>query len=283
MCSADRGKSVSLPRIANTHMDSGYVSLDIETDSLLPPRFVDGLDAPPVVYCAATLEMRRTDLPGGYTLTPARAWPSAETVTEAGMTPRGIGELVDYLWEAWTVRGLRPLAWNGLGFDMRVIAAHIRDDPQALDRVRRLTLSMCDPMFTFFVHKGFPVGLNAVARAVTAHMGKSGHGSEVHEKWHTGHRARVGVLAYCCRDVELTAAVASSIERDGEFRWVTKAGKRARFKHPAGGHGVMATVEAADKVPRPDTSWMTTPIPKSDFIAWLVHPHPGGTTLTVPR
>jgi len=250
-------------------MDTGYISLDIETDSLLQRGFLDASSAPPVIYCAATMEMVRTNRRGGYTLSPARAWPSPETVSSSPMAPETIRELVDYLWEAWTVRRLRPLAWNGLGFDMRVIAAHVRDDAVRLGRVWRLTWDMCDPMFTFFVHKGFPVGLDAVARAVTSHMCKSGHGADVDERWSKGHLERVGVLAYCCRDVELTAAVASAIECEGEFRWVTKAGNRARFRHPSGAHGALASVRAADDAPPPDTSWMDAPIPKSDFVGWL--------------
>jgi hypothetical protein len=189
-----------------------------------------------------------------------------------------IRELIDYLWEAWTVRRLRPLAWNGLGFDMRVIAAHVRDDAHMLGRVHALTWDMCDPMFTFFVHKGFPVGLNSVARAATTYMCKSGHGADVDQKWREGHQARVGVLAYCCRDVELTGAVASAIEHDGEFKWITKAGKRTRFKPPCGAHGAMVSVDVANKIRLPDTSWMSTPIPKSDFVGWLVTQTPKRST-----
>lgn len=183
--------------------DRGYVSFDIETDSLLPAPFDDDQGVPPVVFCAATMEMTRTAVGGAYQLCPARSWPLPEQVRAEGMTAADLESMVDYLWHAWTRRGLRLLAWNGLGFDLRVVAAHLRHVPRATERLLDLAWSCCDPMFAFFKERGFPVGLNAVARAGAATIVKSGHGADVCDAWAQGEEARVGVLAYCCRDVEV--------------------------------------------------------------------------------
>ena len=248
--------------------DRGYISMDIETDSLLPPLFDDVHDAPPAIFCAATMELVRA-ASGGYHAQPARPWPLAVDVSHAPMSAEGVRALVDYMWTAWTERGLRVLAWNGAGFDLRVLAAHVRQWPETHRRVVDLTWSCCDPMFAFFMAKGFPVGLNAVAKAGRSGICKSGCGADVAEMWAQGHLQRLGVLAYCCRDVEVTAIVMSEIEATGQVRWISKSGKPSIHRAVNGAHGALASVRAANAVALPDTSWMREPIAKEEFVGWI--------------
>jgi hypothetical protein len=255
--------------LINMATSVGYVSFDIETDGLLPSEFNDRVDTPPAVFCAATMELRRAGQPGAFLTEPARSWPTAADVSEAPMTQQQIVELVEYMWEAWKVRGLRVLAWNGAGFDLRILAAHVRDLPQWYERVVELAWSSCDPMFSFFMAKGFPVGLNAVARAGRGSVCKNGHGADVSALWAEGHAQRVGVLAYCCRDVEVTAVVLSEIDATGHIRWITKSGKTSVYKASNGAYGALASVRSANAMRKPDTSWMSAPIDKSNFVGWL--------------
>jgi hypothetical protein len=249
--------------------DQGYVVFDIETNSLIPAGFIDAVDSPPCIFCVATMEMQRAGADGAYYLQAARSWPSADSVTELPLSAIQICQLVDYMWNSWNDRGLRICAWNGAGFDMRIIAAHVKHCPVTHDRALKLTWELCDPMFAFFMTKGFPVGLNAVAKAGRAGFCKTGSGSDVNELWSMGHKERLGVLAYCIRDVEVTAVVVSEIEATSQVKWIAKSGKTAVHRYQGGVYAALASVSVCNNLKLPDTSWMNEPISKTQFTGWL--------------
>src|SRR3989304_8477801 len=70
------------------------------------------------------------------------------------------GEARDFLGflEVRQREGWKLFAWNGLKFDLRWIGHNAGD----LDLAGRVALGLYDPMFQFFNHRGFAVGLGAV-------------------------------------------------------------------------------------------------------------------------
>jgi hypothetical protein len=155
-------------------------------------------------------------------------------------------------------RGVQVCAWNGLSFDLRWLG-HVADD---LELAREVALDLIDPMFQFFVQRGFPVGLAKVAEALGVAETKSMHGADAPKEWAAGNHRQV--LDYVAGDCRITAAVIERIAAAGEVRWRTQRGTTGRepFRE-------LLPVRALLDAPLPDTSWMSEPIPRSKFTAWL--------------
>jgi hypothetical protein len=73
------------------------------------------------------------------------------------------------------------------------------------------------------------------------------------------------VLDYVAQDVRTTAALATECEACGALRWITKSGKARRMMLPTG----WLTMQEAERLPAPNTSWMNEPWKRSDFTGWL--------------
>ena len=71
--------------------------------------------------------------------------------------------------------------------------------------------------------------------------------------WSEGKRETV--LEYVAQDVRTTAELATECEACGALRWITKSGKARRMMLPRG----WLTTEQAERLPKPNTSWMTDP------------------------
>ena len=67
------------------------------------------------------------------------------------------------------------------------------------------------------------------------------------------------------QDVRTTLAVALESEKRGSFAWTTRKGTVSSMPLKRG----WLTVEAALRLPLPDTSWMSDPPSRHDFTAWL--------------
>ena len=234
-------------------MAVGFVAFDIETDGLIAD---DG--APPAVVCAATMCMTEKE-PGAYHVEPPVSW-CAGVESPVLMTETDLKEMIDYLEHLWEHRRMRPLTWNGLGFDFRVLAAHFSDCPGYSAKVRRLARAQVDPCFNFFMRKGFPVALASVAKAFGT-VNKSGHGADVARAWAEGTvDDRRGVLRYCEQDVVVLAVVVSCAVNKGRIKWMTKSqpSRLAEWRPFAPGD-MVAPASAALLWPEPDNSWMDRP------------------------
>jgi hypothetical protein len=73
------------------------------------------------------------------------------------------------------------------------------------------------------------------------------------------------VLDYVAQDVRITLQIAQQCEKQRRFRWVTRKGTLSSLDLP---HGWLS-VESAMLLPEPDTSWMTSRIPRQRFTKWL--------------
>jgi hypothetical protein len=81
--------------------------------------------------------------------------------------------------------------------------------------------------------------------------------------WAEGQRA--AVLDYVAQDVRTTAALATACETSRALRWITKSGKVRTMRLPSG----WLTMEQAERLPQPNTSWMTEPWARTTFTAWM--------------
>ncbi|MBI1382230.1 MAG: hypothetical protein GC161_14225 [Planctomycetaceae bacterium] len=205
--------------------------------------------APFDIACAAAVEI------GGAT----RHWYERD----AGGRPTGhlaaatAREMLAHL-EAAQKAGVRVVAWNGLSFDLRWLG-HVADDSEL---ARRVALELYDPMFQFFVQRGFPVGLAAVADAMGVVETKLMGGADAPKQWAAGEYQLV--LDYVAGDCRITNAVFEAIEKERRIRWRTKKGTIS--SEPM---AKLLPVRELLHAPEPDVSWMSTPLPRSKFTAWL--------------
>ncbi len=233
-------------------MGRKYLAFDIETARQWP----DGQDwrgyRPLGISCAATLP---ADAQRSTT------WHGLTTHDQPAdrMSRQDVVKLVDHL-AAMVRDGYTILTWNGLGFDFDVLA----EESGMSEQCQSLALGHVDMMFHVFCELGFPVGLEAAAQG----MGLPGKpegitGLLAPKMWAGGRRQEV--LDYVAQDTRTTLDLATSCEQQGCFRWITRRGQTKRMPLPAG----WMDVNSAAKLPEPDTSWMSDPIPRRQFTAWL--------------
>jgi hypothetical protein len=229
-----------------------YLAFDIETAGEWP----DGSDWRPFrplgISCAATLPSDAATLALWHGV-------DADGRPADRMTRQDAARLVEHL-QAMAGQGYTILTWNGLGFDFDVLGEESgRGEP-----CRALARGHVDMMFHVFCSQGFPVGLAAAAQG----MGLPGKpegmtGLLAPAMWAKGQRQEV--LDYVAQDVRTTLDLATSCERQGGLCWVTRRGTTKRMPLPQG----WLTVESALNLPTPDTSWMSRPMSRDDFTAWL--------------
>jgi hypothetical protein len=157
-------------------------------------------------------------------------------------------------------QGYTLLTWNGLGFDFDVLA----EESGMQAECRQLAVRHVDMMFHVFCELGYPIGLAAAARRMgTAGKTEGMDGALATRLWREGNRQ--AVLEYCAQDVRATLELAEACEERRRLSWTSRSGILHTLNLP---RGWMAVHRAAAR-PRPDTSWMTNPIPRSNFTGWL--------------
>ncbi|MBK8177567.1 MAG: hypothetical protein IPK67_01390 [Planctomycetes bacterium] len=230
------------------------LAFDIELADVIELAPGDDLDrhGPFKIACAAAVDERGL----------VRHWHGSVTRGQPGghLDAAGAKEVLLHLRAAQRA-GAMVTAWNGLSFDLRWLG-HAAGD---LGLAREVARELFDPMFQFFVLKGYPVGLAAVADGMGIAEKKSMHGEDAPKEWARGnHQA---VLDYVAGDCRLTDAVVARILETGEIRWRTKKGTLSR-------EALRRLLPVRDLLhaPEPDVSWMTTPLPRSKFTAWLDGP-----------
>jgi len=233
-------------------MSRKYVAFDIETAKILPENFGDLHDHRPLgITCMATW---CNDEP-----TAVMFYSKNEDGSPAPqMTPEDLTSCVEYLKEK-SHDGYTIITHNGLGFDFDILA----EESGQVDACRELAVRHVDMMFHFFCGKGFPIKLNAAAKAIGVSKPENVDGSVAPQLWKDG--ACQVVLDYVAQDCRLTLDVAEASEKAKKISWITARGSKSHFELPVG----WLTVEEASKLPLPDTSWMDKPWPRSKFTGWL--------------
>jgi hypothetical protein len=167
------------------------------------------------------------------------------------------GEALRWLREQ-QLAGVRVCAWNGLSFDARWLGEAAGEPALAAE----LALDLYDPMFQFFVQRGFPVGLAAVAEGMGVTETKLMSGADAPVEWAKGNHELV--LEYVAGDCRITEAVIAEIERQGRVRWRTRRGTVSSEPMPE-----LRPVRELLHAPEPDTSWMDAPMPREKFLRWI--------------
>lgn len=174
------------------------------------------------------------------------------------LTQQRAYDLLEYL-DDMQQKKYMVCAWNGLNFDLKWIG-HQADD---MGFAARIALRSYDPMFQFFNHAGFPVGLAKVAQAMAIPQEKLMDGADAPKEWRAGNCKKV--MDYCLGDCQMTNLIINAIQKSGQVQWVTAKGHVSSKPMP-----YLKTVEEVIQDPGPDQSWMDTPIPKSQFYKWVL-------------
>jgi len=230
-----------------------FLAFDIETAKDVPGDDFNWKPHRPLgISCAATLASDAGK---------ARLWfgGAAQSSPALKMSREENAELVRYLCDR-VVDGYTIVTWNGLAFDFDILA----EESGLSAKCKKLALEQVDMMFHVFCVKGFPVGLDNAARGSGVKGKPAGmSGIEAPQLWQRGeHQA---VLDYVGQDVRTTLELALLSEQQKALRWITQKGTRSECPL---GSGWLA-VEQAMRLPKPDTSWMTKPMLRSHFTAWL--------------
>jgi hypothetical protein len=232
-------------------MKRKYVAFDIEIAKAFPDEEKDWKAHRPLgITCAATLTSEDT-LKLWYGRTKSRK-PAAK------MGQARVKRLVCYLKEMDS-DGYTILTWNGLGFDFDILA----EESGMIAECKQLALSHVDMMFHVFCLQGHALALDKAAKGMGLEGKPAGMSGKLAPRlWAEGQWQKV--LDYAAQDVRTTLDLARAVEKAKAIRWTSSRGKpmQVEIKH-------WLTVREALALPKPDTSWMTNPWPRSKFTSWL--------------
>ncbi|MGO8719192.1 MAG: ribonuclease H-like domain-containing protein [Acidobacteriaceae bacterium] len=234
-------------------MTNRYLAFDIETAKDVPGEDFNWRPHRPLgISCAATLasDMAEPVLWHGKT----------EDGSPAGRMSRDDAQKLARYLVQMAAEGYKILTWNGLGFDFDILA----EESCATASCKECAVGHVDMMFHAFCVLGYPIALEKVALG----MGLPGKppgmsGIKAPKLWAEGERSKV--LDYVAQDVRIALQVAQACEQRRSLEWITRRGTIGSMPLM---HG-WVTVKEALRFPEPDTSWMSAPIPRNDFIAWL--------------
>lgn len=234
-------------------MPRRYLAFDIETAKDVPGEDFNWRPHRPLgISCAATLASGEAQ---------PRVWhtKTKQDTPDKQMSRTDARGLVQYLTKM-AHSGYTILTWNGLGFDFDILAEESVEPVSC----KECALAQVDMMFHIFCELGFPIGLEKAAQG----MGLPGKprgmsGIKAPILWAQGRFKEV--LDYVAQDVRIAMQLAQMCERHKKIDWITRKGTKSSMPLPKG----WLTANEALKLPKPDTSWMSTPLPRSDFTAWL--------------
>ena len=175
------------------------------------------------------------------------------------MTEVEVLEMIDTLW-SMVQAGYQIYTWNGLGFDFDILFEESGGDA----RCKQMARSHVDMMFHFFCIKGYAISLDKAARGMGLEGKTEGmDGALAPKMWREGRYEQV--LDYVAQDVRITLGLAQQCDHEKSVRWTSNRGRDQDCQLPAG----WLPVDQAQNLPEPDTSWMSTPWPRSKFTGWL--------------
>jgi RNase_H superfamily len=233
-------------------MGPRLLAFDIETAKIVPGEDFNWRPHRPLgIACAATLASDSSEV---------RLWHGKTKDGKPGrqMTRADAESLVQYL-AKMAGEGFTILTWNGLGFDFDVLA----EESAEMASCKECALGHVDMMFHIVCAMGFPVALEQAARGMGLPGKPAGmSGIKAPELWAAGRHQEV--LDYVAQDVRTVIEIARASEKRRRLEWITRKGTKKSMPLPSG----WLTVQAALKLPEPDTSWMTSPLKRQDFMAW---------------
>lgn len=230
-----------------------YLAFDVEIAKVVPGDDFNWLQHRPLgISCAAAMPSDAQTPTVWYGKNTDGMPANQMSRAEAG---RMVNQLVEFVSQGYTL-----LTWNGLGFDLDVLA----EESDNTEKCKYLAMNHVDMMFHVFCDRGFPVALEKAAEALRIPGKPPGmSGMLAPGFWAQGRYQEV--MDYVCQDARLTLQVAHACETLGSFQWITRRGSVSSMDLPSG----WLTVKHALRLPVPDTSWMDDPIPRRRFTHWL--------------
>lgn len=229
-----------------------YLAFDLEISKPLPDGATDWKAHRPLgISCAATLASDA----GGVML-----WHGDD---DGGYAPQmnkdEAVDLLSHLWHSAVNEGYTILTHNGLSFDFDVLA----EESGMRAECANLALNHhVDTMFHFFCLKGHFIGLDKIAKGAGLTGKTEGmNGALAPQMWAEGKYSEV--LEYVAQDVRTTLDVALAVEQQKRVAWTARSG---RFNSVALKNWL--TVSEAMRLPEPDTSWMSDPVSRAQFVEW---------------
>jgi len=233
-------------------MTRRYVVFDIETAKVLPEAAGDLLAHRPLGIACAAAVFSNSDK--------AVTWHGvSDGKPSARMSQQEVRLLVHDL-STHVRNGYTLLSWNGLSFDLNILAEESGEPHECAELARRHV----DMMFHVVCQLGHFIALAKAAEGLGLPgkaAGVSGYDAPI--MWAEGKHAEV--IQYNVQDARLSLAIAREAERRGELVWVTRKGTKSRMPIAKGWHNV----EEAHALPLPDTSWMSDPPKRAKFTAWF--------------
>lgn len=227
-----------------------YLAFDLEIAKEIPEGETDWKRHRPLgITCAATFTV------GEHLHT----WYSRRDGHYApAMTQPDVRDLVGYL-QYITHKGYTILTWNGLAFDFDVLA-----EESGLHSVcAELAMHHVDMMYHIFCLRGHYLGLDKVAKGLKLSGKTEGmSGAKAPQMWAEGQQAKV--LEYVAQDVRTTLEVARETMRLGMVQWTSASGRLNMIDIDR-----WLPVAEAQRLPYPDTSWMSNPVSRDQFTAWM--------------
>lgn len=228
-----------------------YACFDLETAKVVEGSLDLDRDRPLGITCAAVLLSDTMETRIACSKNPDGAF---EPRMSRESVQAFVRSMVSHVENGYTL-----LTWNGLGFDFDVLA----EESSMHEECAELALGHVDMMFHVFCLKGFPVGLQKAAEGLGLVGKYEGiKGGEAPTLWASGQCERV--LRYVDGDVRLALSVARECERRQSFSWVTQKGKLSNMPLAK-----WLPVKDALKLPLPDVSWMSDPLPRERFTRWI--------------
>lgn len=234
-------------------MTRKYLAFDIETATDVPGTDFNWKPHRPLgITCVAAFASDEAA---------PRTWSALDegSTSTARMNRAQVNGFVSYLADM-AAKGYTLLSWNGLQFDWDILA----EESGAAVLCSELALQHVDCMFHVFCEKGFPVGLSRAAQALKIPGKTEGVSGEFAPVLWAAGKHQV-VLEYVAQDTRVLLQVATLSEAKLKFEWITSKGKPSSMSLSRG----WLPVQEALKLPEPDTSWMSTPLLRREFISWL--------------
>lgn len=166
--------------------------------------------------------------------------------------------------------GYKVVTWNGTGFDFRVLA----DASGMRKECAELAMNHIDMMLLVTFQKGYYLGLDKALKGMSI-KGKLHEvtlkdgsvitdmsGAIAPELWAAGEYE--AVLTYLKDDVTQPLELAHRIDEEGFIHWRSNAGNHQMVQVPR-----LYTVKECLDLPEPDTSWMTHPPRREQFVEWM--------------
>ena len=166
--------------------------------------------------------------------------------------------------------GYTTVTWNGTGFDFRILA----EESGMWEECAELAMNHVDMMLFVTFTKGYYLGLDTALRGmgvaeklheVTLKNGtvvSDFSGAKAPELWAAGEYE--AVLEYLKGDIEQPLELAQKIIDQKCIKWTSGKGNPMYCAVPK-----FRTVKEMFKLSKPNTSWMTDPPTREQFIEWM--------------